>query len=300
MLYCSYLLLNSRQTEDARLDFIISSLGELKARCGFSHRTSFLQSKESISQAPSSAPVETDLNTYVKRSSFISQIQDLFPHLGDGFLEACLIEFNDDVERVIMLLLEDSLPSNLQQLDRSAKRPSLEPVGNQVDISEPTAPEDLISQRHNVFDNDEFDVFSGNDVDRSKINFGKKDRGTADDMLDNKNYVKNYKKSLLETLYNDDDDEYDDTYDGINEVGGSIDAHLLDDLDNQSEAKAPAQSEDPGITYESLLVQEMSSDPSVFDRSTKARKSTNRQKLKQVTGMSDEQIEGWYIMLMKR
>ncbi|ORX82357.1 hypothetical protein K493DRAFT_388745 [Basidiobolus meristosporus CBS 931.73] len=243
---------------------------------------------------------EQNVNIYVQRSSLISQIQDLFPHLGDGFLEACLIEFNDDVERVIMLLLEDSLPSSLSQLDRSMKRSPLEPVDAQIAIPEPTAPSaDLISQRQNIFNNDEFDVFTRRDVDLSKVSFGKKDRGNADQMLNDKDYVQSNKQSLLETLFNEDDDEYDDTYDGINEVGGSLDAHLLDDLDNQAEGQATTKSEDLGTIHEGLLVQEMASDPSVFERNAKARKSAQRQKLRNITGMSDEQIEGWYVMLMR-
>lgn len=49
----------------------------------------------------------------------ISQIQDLFPDLGQGFIQACLLEYNDDVETVIMQLLEDNLPPKLAEMDRS-------------------------------------------------------------------------------------------------------------------------------------------------------------------------------------
>lgn len=59
---------------------------------------------------------------YVKRTLLISQLQDLFPDLGDGFLEACLITFKDDPESVTMHLLEEDLPSNLATMDRSTAR----------------------------------------------------------------------------------------------------------------------------------------------------------------------------------
>jgi activating signal cointegrator complex subunit 2 len=35
-------------------------------------------------------------------------------------------------------------------------------------------PHDLLASRRNIFDGDEFDVFSGNAVDRSKVSRGKK------------------------------------------------------------------------------------------------------------------------------
>lgn len=59
---------------------------------------------------------------YVKRTLLISQLQDLFPDLGDGFLEACLITFKDDPESVTMHLLEEDLPSDLATMDRSTSR----------------------------------------------------------------------------------------------------------------------------------------------------------------------------------
>ena len=59
---------------------------------------------------------------YVKRTLLISQLQDLFPDLGDGFLEACLVSFKDDPEAVTMHLLEEDLPSDLAIMDRSTPR----------------------------------------------------------------------------------------------------------------------------------------------------------------------------------
>ena len=39
--------------------------------------------------------------------------------------------------------------------------------------------------------------------------------------------------------------------------------------------------------------------PSVLERSTKARKSEERTILKHETKLSDEQLEGWYIMALR-
>lgn len=70
-----------------------------------------------------STPIPTHVEEdYVKRTMLISQLQDLFPDLGDGFLEACLKAFNDDPETVTMQLLEENLPANLAIMDRSTIR----------------------------------------------------------------------------------------------------------------------------------------------------------------------------------
>lgn len=58
---------------------------------------------------------------HVHRMSMISQIQDLFPDLGAGFVVKLLDEYNDNTEEVIGHLLEDTLPPHLINADRSEK-----------------------------------------------------------------------------------------------------------------------------------------------------------------------------------
>jgi activating signal cointegrator complex subunit 2 len=58
---------------------------------------------------------------HVHRMSMITQIQDLFPDLGAGFIVKLLDEFNEDIEQVTAHLLEDSLPPYLAESDRSEK-----------------------------------------------------------------------------------------------------------------------------------------------------------------------------------
>ena len=55
---------------------------------------------------------------HVHRISQITQIQDLFPDLGAGFVSKCLDEYGDDVEQVVANLLGESLPSHLASADR--------------------------------------------------------------------------------------------------------------------------------------------------------------------------------------
>jgi activating signal cointegrator complex subunit 2 len=56
---------------------------------------------------------------HVHRMSMITQIQDLFPDLGGGFIVKLLDEYNENVEQVTAHLLEDSLPPHLTNADRS-------------------------------------------------------------------------------------------------------------------------------------------------------------------------------------
>jgi activating signal cointegrator complex subunit 2 len=56
---------------------------------------------------------------HVHRMSLISQVQDLFPDLGSGFVMKLLDEYNDNVEDVISHLLENLLPPHLDKADRS-------------------------------------------------------------------------------------------------------------------------------------------------------------------------------------
>ncbi len=56
---------------------------------------------------------------HIHRMSQISQIQDLFPELGSGFISKMLDEYGDNNEQVIEHLLEDSLPLPLATADRA-------------------------------------------------------------------------------------------------------------------------------------------------------------------------------------
>ena len=49
-------------------------------------------------------------------------VQDVFPDLGDGFVEACLKANHNNVEAVISQILEDSLTPSVASLDRRLKK----------------------------------------------------------------------------------------------------------------------------------------------------------------------------------
>ncbi|NWV28574.1 ASCC2 protein, partial [Origma solitaria] len=138
-------------------------------------------------------------------------------------------------EQVINNILEDKLVPYLDKLDRRMQR-QLKP--------DPTP---LVSSRYNVFQNDEFDVFS-----RDSGSFSpclcllfpcRREKDTTRSLLNDKRLVAEQRDRysqysvVLEELplepgaaqpYEDYEDEYDDTYDG-NQVGAN-DADSDDEL----------------------------------------------------------------------
>ncbi|KAK7467743.1 hypothetical protein BaRGS_00037018 [Batillaria attramentaria] len=133
----------------------------------------------------------------VELDSLICAVQDLLPHLGTGFIQRALEEFDFNPEKVVSAVLEDKLPQTLQGLDFS-------------------------EERHNIYDNDEFDIFRSGSVDLNRIHKGKRDQEAS---LDDKGTIRQL-KSLYEaygsmdvpSMYDSQmyDDEYDDTYDTNN------------------------------------------------------------------------------------
>lgn len=169
----------------------------------------------------------------VELDSLISQVKDLLPDLGEGFILACLEHYCYDPEQVINNILEERLAPALSQLDRSLDR-QVKP--------DPTP---LVTSRHNVFQNDEFDVFSRDSVDLSRVHKGRRKEETARNLVNDKREIlaqrqryEHYSVVVEEVPiqpgealpYRGDDyeDEYDDTYDG-NQVGAN-DADSDDEL----------------------------------------------------------------------
>ncbi|CAO3595449.1 unnamed protein product [Absidia cylindrospora] len=225
----------------------------------------------------------------IERTSLISQVRDIFSDLGEGFVEACLVANNDDAEMVIMQLLENNLPPSVASLDRTMPRTTSLPSATQPS---------LLESRKNIFDEDEFDVFSGKIVQQTNTYLGKKNHGTAESLLESKKHTKDEKASMLRRIYDMYEDEIDDSYDSVNEMAGPVDLAAVDE-GGQALDVVRAKNEqgvDPGVLNESDLVHMYVDHPQVFDRSSATRKSTQREALKKRTNMTDEQLEGWAIM----
>lgn len=145
----------------------------------------------------------------VELESLITEVKDLLPHLGEGFIEKCLDYYDFSSASVINACLEDQLPDNLKQMDQSFPRI-------------PAEQNSLVNgiERLNVFDGDEFDIMTQDVMDTSRIHTGKRKSKykDANAMLDDKEHIKSnrdtYSKlGLVEENSSSFLDEYDDDYD---------------------------------------------------------------------------------------
>ncbi|KAI8972930.1 hypothetical protein BDB01DRAFT_854301 [Pilobolus umbonatus] len=167
----------------------------------------------------------------------------------------------------------DSLPPQLEFLQLS-----LEQLNDMALIGDSWEPvQSLLSSRKNVHDNDAFDIFS-HPINQSNVYLGKKT--TEDPVVD-------VKKQVLQRVIDMYDDEYDDSYDAIHDPSMEI-PESVDTI------QASSGHLDPSLQNESRLVECYMEVPDVFNR--KSRTSAHRKKLKEQTGMTDEQLEGWAIM----
>ncbi|ORX43722.1 hypothetical protein DM01DRAFT_1411542 [Hesseltinella vesiculosa] len=230
---------------------------------------------------------QPDTNT----AELIAQIKDMFPDLGDGFIQSCLAANDNQAEQVIMQLLEDNLPPALASLDRSMSLLDLSSFA-----AVPPSSTNVLDSRHNVFDNDAFDVFAGKKMEKDNVIVGKKDKGTTDTMLKEKKYTSDEKSKWLQRVYDMYDDEIDDTYDSVNEVSGPVDLAAVDESGGADLVRKTTVTVDPGVLNEKELVHVFVDHPDVFERSANARRSKARDALRKKTDMTDEQLEGWAIM----
>ncbi|XP_046989766.1 activating signal cointegrator 1 complex subunit 2 isoform X6 [Schistocerca americana] len=160
--------------------------------------------------------------TGVELDSLITEVQDILPHLQDGFIEKCLEYYDYASERVVNAVLENQLPEELQNIDTSM--PRIPPEKDE---------ESYVSRRYNIYDNDEFDIMTQDVMDTTRIIRGKRKPKYKDvkELLDDKTLIKQYQSTYAklglveedESQFNYYDDEYDDTCDdreiSVPEVG---------------------------------------------------------------------------------
>ena len=157
----------------------------------------------------------------VQLTSMISHVKDLLPDCGEGFILLCLQKLNYDVEKTINLILENSLPGELNSLNRNLSK------------SEVVGRSSMLSSRHNIYDKDEFDIFSNSNVNLSRVHKGKTRNTTSmKTVFDKERDVETMKQLILnyDETFDDYDDEYDDTYDEQN-----VGAQDVDSADELSE-----------------------------------------------------------------
>jgi len=147
----------------------------------------------------------------------------------------------------------------------------------------------LLPTRRNVFDDDELDQLA---VNASRLHFGRRNQDrTADDILHDRTNAPN-KAAILSALaaFDSDYDERDDTYD-VEDVGGTVDSATPGN--NPEEANADIRNEDEALFRAFKMT------TSLFDRDAATRRGKPRIALREKTGMTDEAIEGWALMLSR-
>lgn len=113
-------LLRKAEASDAATDSLKKRITELEAfRGGAMLRPKRLVKRRIDKGKGKATKADADTEMHVHRLSQITQVQDLFPDLGAGFVARCLEEYYDDVEQVVANLLSDSLPPHLNNADRT-------------------------------------------------------------------------------------------------------------------------------------------------------------------------------------
>jgi activating signal cointegrator complex subunit 2 len=296
-----YLIVNPQKRGEDLLSSLRSYRNESKA---FHHRYQ-KQRKKTDKGKGRVSDLPTVENMHVHKMSLVTQVQDLFPDLGSGYIVRLLDHYGDNPETVVAHLLDGSLPPELQELDQSEQLPvsqttprhdPLPPRPTPPEIPSPPAP---APARKNVFDND-VDLAelarSADQASQGKLRFGRAEDLTADAILADRSQHAVNKAAIMSALaaFDSDDDEHDDTYD-VADVGGTVDA-----VTAVTDAEADAdirnrRAEDLDMT----LFQAYKANPALFARDSATRRSQPRASLKRETGMTDEAIEGWGVMLAR-
>lgn len=307
--------------DNARTDAVLESLSAMKRP--EVRRRRGARRKVDKGKGVAGPDVEEERQMHVHKLSQITQVQDLFPELGSGFVARLLDEYDDDTEKVIAHLLEGNLPPHLASADKSEQlwassktlydgchanvTPSPAPPHSSLSPrSTPPVTTDLpVRPRRNIHDNDEFDNLA---VPSSQLHFGKRDPdATADDLLASApepgtEAAARRKAAILSALaaFDSDDDEKDDTYDGDDVGGAIVDGSTI----TEGVIAGPGQAgggdgggEDDA--NDEVLYRAWTTTPAVFDRDAATRRSADRRRLRDETGLTDEAIEGWAVMLAR-
>ncbi|KAG1876975.1 hypothetical protein C8R48DRAFT_689262 [Suillus tomentosus] len=214
----------------------------------------------------------------------ILQVMDIFPNQSPEYIRGLLTQsVFKNAEKVIEALLEGTA---------GAVPSAAEDVG--ANKSAHTVPNEPI-ERKNVFDDEVLDI--------TKIHVGKKNQDAAS-MLRGRAATEQMKADILrraEAMYDEEEDEdsgkaaeVDHDLDFGNEVKVLGDGEASSEGENDGDEDGVPPSK---VTPETVLELAYIRDPELFARDANTRRSKARSELKTQTGWSDEQIEGWRIML---
>ncbi|KAJ7634761.1 hypothetical protein FB45DRAFT_790113 [Roridomyces roridus] len=210
----------------------------------------------------------------------VTQVLDILPDHAPEYIRALLSHPSySNPEQVVAALLEGTAPS--------------------VEELQPPEQDDLASYvRRNVHDDD--------DMDLGRVRFGKKNEDESSFLRD-RTYIEQMKAEILRIAEEISDDEEEEAEE---QVGKKKAPPEDGDLDTDGEAirlKIAGDGEESGgedgdpeeesITAQTICELAYLRDPKLFDRDAQTRRGKARADLKAQTGWTDEQLEGWRIML---
>ncbi|KAI0327591.1 hypothetical protein GY45DRAFT_1106095 [Cubamyces sp. BRFM 1775] len=254
---------------------------------------------ESTSLVPSGVPDE-------QLDIALVQVLDLFPDQDPAYIRYLLSHseypYKGDAERLIGALLEGTAPSKADVDQALARERSQPPPPAQTKQTKQADEFAFTRGRRNVFDDEAMDL--------SKVKIGKKSED-AQVVLQDRSFIEQMKEDILRRAEEISDSE-DEEEDGGKGKGRDLayedeleDADVVkvrdgdpSDLEgDEEEVDGEVDGTETPRTPETVLEQAYIRDPKLFDRDGQTRRSKARADLKAQTGMTDEQIEGWRIML---
>ncbi|KAL5522498.1 hypothetical protein ACEPAG_8514 [Sanghuangporus baumii] len=233
---------------------------------------------------PPEPPVNVDLDAAV------SSVLDILPDQEPAYIRALLAlpQFGGNAEQVIAALLEGEAPPPSSVNSNSLPEPPVTPV------SRDNAPP--IERRN---------IFNEQPIETTNVQIGKR-RGDADTVLQDRGFLDQMKADILRRAaeLTDSDDEDGQDVDELDDLGSVLDSGVkvvADREDIEGESDEDEDEDTEGETHsqtpETICELAYLKDPKLFDRNVETRRSKARADLKAQTGWTDEQLEGWRIML---
>ncbi|TBU46710.1 hypothetical protein BD309DRAFT_857488 [Dichomitus squalens] len=236
----------------------------------------------------------------------VAQVLDLLPDQDAAYVRYLLSHsdypYRGDAERLIGALLEGTAPLQAD-VDAALARDG-GAAASALDVQHDAFV--FTRERRNVWDDDVMDL--------SKVKIGKKS-DDADNVLEDRSFIEQMKADILRRAeeISDSEDEAEggksrgkaiafeeelDEEGAIKVRDGDISEEEEEGTDGEEhggDEVSPPTSRNPETILELAYIQ----DSKQFDRDAQTRRSKARVDLKAQTGMTDEQIEGWKIMLEK-
>ena len=229
----------------------------------------------------------------------LHSLLEMMPQLTLEQAISSLKMYDNDVEKVVEIALEnpDMLAEAAENTDHTNNEQNLKKFS-----------------RKSVYDDDKI---SNLQYDEDSVIFSKKPKA-LDDVLPSESIKKKTLSAALKMVYDSDEDEPDDTYADTEKNAGEAleDANNGFSLSSDRKFAVPDDNDTNSRTSkeESLGTEKSSraslidekekflfalykSSPQIFDRAS--RKASSREKVKNETHWTDEQIEGWLKMLLK-